>query len=219
MSEQLKKTYTARKINKHRLEAIKKYAGKSILDVGCGNGAYVLEFKDSKDIKGVDYQKFDTWEEAPELFSVASADNLSSFGDSSVDSICSYEVLEHMKDPESVLKEFHRICRDNIIITVPNCAVTKSMKSSGLIFYHWIDPTHIQFFVKSTLEEMVTKSGFEIIHSEYINQISLTPILMESFDLENASAKSLKVRLVKWLIKKYSKKDYFITLLLVAKKI
>jgi len=40
--------------------------------------------------------------------------------DKSFDAVCLAEILEHVKDPSVVLKEALRICRDKIIITVPN---------------------------------------------------------------------------------------------------
>jgi len=219
MNEALKSKYGMRKINSHRLSALNSHAGDTILDVGCGSGAYVLELRGQKNIRGVDYQKFDTWDEAPELFSIASADDLSALPDNSVDTICSFEVLEHMKDPEKVLREYHRVCRNNIIITVPNCTITKAMKHSLLIYYHWIDPTHVNFFVRDKLIEITKNSGFEIDKFYNINQVNLLPILLENFGLDKKSPKDLRVRLLSWIYKRFSRKKYFITMLMVAKKV
>lgn len=216
--DKLNEKYLKRKINADRLAALHKYASGSILDVGCGNGNYVLELRNEKDIKGVDYQKFDSWDEAPELFSIASADNLINYADNSVDTICCFEVLEHMKDPAKVLAELHRVCRNNVILTVPNCVITKGMKSSSFIYYHYTDPTHIQFFTKKTFDPLVKSAGFNIQHSGFINKVSPLPVLKECFGLYDKPPEHWRVRLVEWVFKKLARKEYHITLLVVAKK-
>jgi ubiquinone/menaquinone biosynthesis C-methylase UbiE len=134
--------YSGRGLNPSRLEAIIRFAGQSILDVGCGSGAYVLQLADRYDIKGIDYQEFDTWKEKPNLFSISDATNLN-LPDNSVDTILSFECLEHLPDPELALKEYYRVARNNVILTVPNCEITLGMRQSLMLYYHWIDRTHI----------------------------------------------------------------------------
>ncbi|MCB0406185.1 MAG: class I SAM-dependent methyltransferase, partial [Bdellovibrionales bacterium] len=110
------RTYESRKLNPQRLEAILKYGGSSVLDVGCGNGTYVLALKGQKQIRGVDYRSYDEWKESPELFEVGKADALQSYDDGSVDTIVSFETLEHLSDPKKALGEYYRVCRKNIVV-------------------------------------------------------------------------------------------------------
>ena len=138
---EVKNSYEIRQLNPFRLNAILDFAGESVLDVGCGNGSYVLELKDKYDIKGVDFQDFSAWRESPELFSISDASQLC-LKDSSVDTILSFETLEHLYKPEEALREYHRVCRKNLILTVPNCVVSDGMKSSNLIFSHCIHLHH-----------------------------------------------------------------------------
>jgi ubiquinone/menaquinone biosynthesis C-methylase UbiE len=204
--------YSGRGVNPARLEAVINFAGKSILDVGCGSGAYVLQLADRYDIKGIDYEEFETWKEKPNLFSISDATNLD-LPDNSVDTILSFECLEHLSDPELALKEYYRVARKNVILTVPNCEITPGMRQSLMLYYHWIDRTHVNFFTMESITELVQNSGFAISHSYYINQISWQPLLSEAFDFSGFLGKIIR----KLLISR-QKESYYITCLVVAEK-
>src|SRR5262245_49618320 len=115
--------YSMRGINASRLAAIEQHAGREILDVGCGSGAYVLHLADRLNIRGVDYRHFDAWDQRPQLFGISDAQELK-MPDNSVDTILSFETLEHLPEPQRALSEYLRVCRKNLILTVPSCTVT-----------------------------------------------------------------------------------------------
>lgn len=173
--------YKIRGINRERLEAIIKYAGNSILDVGCGSGAYVIELAKQYQISGVDYQSFPTWSQRPDCFSISNASQLQ-FEDNSIDTIVSFETLEHLPEPKEALAEFYRVCRKNLILTVPNCEITSGMRQSKLIYSHWTDRTHVNFFTMDSLKDAVEEAGFRVEHSSYINYLRLKPFLEEMLD-------------------------------------
>lgn len=213
-SQEIKNSYLKRGINQERLSAILRFAGDSILDVGCGNGSYVLELAKQKniEIKGVDYQYFSTWDLNPNLFSISQATQLG-LEDNSVDTILSFETLEHLQSPETALKEFYRVCRKNIIITVPNCQLSSGMKHSKLLYYHWIDRTHANFFDLDNIRKLVEDSGFQVYNSYYINQINLIPFISEAFNFEGVFGRFL----LKVLTNRQHRK-YYLTCLVVAEK-
>ena len=205
-------SYSARGINPERLDAIIEYAGSSILDVGCGSGAYVIKLAKDYDIRGVDIQQYETWEAMPNLFSISDAAELD-WKDNSVDTILSFETLEHLQFPEKALREYYRVCRKNIILTVPDCDLTPGMSQSQLIHNHWIDRTHVQFFNMESITDMIKGVGFKIKKSYYINQISLYPFITEAFELS-----SIPGRLIRKLLLKRQKRRYYLTCLVVAEK-
>jgi ubiquinone/menaquinone biosynthesis C-methylase UbiE len=205
-------SYSARGINLERLEAILENAGHSILDVGCGSGAYVIKLAKDYDIRGVDIQKYEPWEAMPNLFSISDAAELD-WKDNSVDTILSFETLEHLQFPEKALREYYRVCRKNIILTVPDCDLTPGMSQSQLIHNHWIDRTHVQFFNMESIIDMIKGVGFKIKKSYYINQISLSPFITEAFELS-----SIPGRLIRKLLLKRQKHRYYLTCLVVAEK-
>lgn len=211
-TDAIKSSYIARGINKERFEAILKFAGNSILDVGCGNGAYVLNLAEKYQITGVDYQKFPSWDEKPQLFSISDAAELN-LENNSVDTILSFETLEHLQNPEKALREYYRVCRKNIILTVPNCQITPGMENSKIIYYHWIDKTHVNFFNMEQIKSMVNDVGFNVTNSYYINQINLHAFITEAFD----NSGFIRRRIHKAFMKS-QRHQYYLTTLIVAEK-
>ena len=205
-------SYAGRGINKERLEAVIKFAGHSILDVGCGSGAYVLKLAEQYQISGVDYQRFPSWDDRPHLFSISDAAQLD-LEDNSVDTILSFETLEHLQNPEQALKEYYRVCRKNIIITVPNCQITSGMEKSKFIYSHWIDPTHINFFKMEDIIKIVKNAGFNVTASYFINKINLQGLISEAFDVSGFFK-----RKIYQILLKNQKHQYYLTSLIVATK-
>jgi len=205
-------SYAIRGINTERLNAVLENAGQSVLDVGCGNGAYVLKLADQYKIFGVDIQRFESWNAIPHLFSISDASRLQ-FEDNSFDTILSFETLEHLSEPRNALREYYRICRKNLILTVPNCDITPGMRQSLMLYYHWIDRTHVNFFNMETITEAVKEAGFKIIKYYYINQISLMPFIAEAFDLSGLLGK-----VIRKILLNRQQHSYYITCLVVAEK-
>jgi len=212
-SPDLKTKYQKRGVNPDRMKAIATHAGKKILDVGCGSGAYILALADQKDIFGVDYQQFDSWKERPDRFKLAQGDHLP-FEDGSFDTLLSFETLEHLPDPAKALREYYRVTRGNLILTVPNCTITPAMKKSNMLYSHWEDRTHLNFFTNESIRKEVENAGFRIKHAGYINQINLLPLFLEWFQLKNP-------RTIQWatrLAKRFARKPHYITSLIVGEK-
>jgi ubiquinone/menaquinone biosynthesis C-methylase UbiE len=201
--------WTERQLNPHRAAAVAKYSGRSFLDVGCGNGRYVLHFNDQFETAGIDIQSYPQWDEVPEKFQVADAAVLP-FEDASFDTVVSFETLEHVPDPEAVLSEFHRICRKNIIFSVPNCELPSSLEASRLTFFHYTDRSHVNFFTRDTLAAALRRTGFEPQNIALINACPTQPLLKELFRLPSFLTR---------VIGKLAKQDAFhMTILAVADK-
>lgn len=181
-----------------------------MLDVGCGNGAYVHYFASSKRTRGIDGTHFDAWNTTPELFEVSDATQIRQ-PDNAFETVVAFELLEHIPVPEDALREFRRIASKHIIITVPNCTQSPGMKASGLIYNHYSDPTHVNFWTPQTLALLLEKEGFRIVHSQLINKINLGPLFAESV------AKAARPpRLLAKLFNKFVRKEYPMTILMVA---
>ncbi|MEQ9411645.1 MAG: methyltransferase domain-containing protein [Fuerstiella sp.] len=171
-----------RHLNPHRASAIKEHAGHSFLDVGCGNGRYVLHFADDYSTAGVDLQPYPQWKDAPERFRSADASCLP-FADQSVDTVVSFETLEHVPDPEAVLREFHRVARQNIIISVPNCELPSALENSRLAFFHYTDRSHVNFFTRDSLADTLRTTGFTPERIDLINACPVQPLLQDLLQL------------------------------------
>jgi SAM-dependent methyltransferase len=180
--------YAVRALNPERLAAVERHAGNVVLDVGCGNGAYVLHLADRYRIRGMDYRQFEAWKQRPELFGVSDAQELQ-LPDASVDTILSFETLEHLPDPARALREYFRVSRKNLILTVPNCTLTPGMRGSGMIYNHWIDRTHVNFWDMDGLCREVEAAGFKVEVRQPINHLNLGPVAMEALGLRNSAAR------------------------------
>lgn len=204
--------YSVRGLNPERLAAIGRFAGREILDVGCGSGAYVLHLADQMNIRGVDYRHFDAWAQRPDRFALSDAQDLQC-DDASVDTILSFETLEHLPDPAKALGEYFRVCRKNLIITVPNCSLTSGMRKSGVIYNHWIDRTHVNFWDLDSLAADVRAAGFTIQEATHINRINLGPVVAESLGFNGSSS-----RYVAAVFRRLQRRQYPMTCLVVASK-
>jgi SAM-dependent methyltransferase len=202
--------YAVRGLNPERLAAIEQFAGADVLDVGCGSGAYVLHLADRYRIRGMDYKQFDAWQQRPELFEVSDAQTLQ-LPDASVDTVLSFETLEHLPDPARALSEYFRVCRKNLIVTVPNCTLSPGMRSSGIIYNHWIDRTHVNFWDLDSLARQISDAGFAIQHRKHINHINLGPVAMEALGLGGTGA-----RYGAALFRRLQRRKYPMTCLIVA---
>lgn len=98
-----------------------KSEGKNLLDVGCGrpsdcmsDGAFLsfMGYGSGIDIacRSIDFP-----------FRVGSAENIP-FPDKSFDVVTLLEVIEHVKNPESALKEIHRVLKDDglLVMSTPD---------------------------------------------------------------------------------------------------
>lgn len=204
--------YGARELNPYRLDAIVQHAGRSVLDVGCGNGAYVLRLAGRYDIKGIDRREFAAWAQAPELFGISDATTLT-MPDDSVDTLLSFETLEHLTDPANALGEYYRVARKNLIVTVPNCKLTPGFAASNLLYSHWSDRTHVNFFDMVSIARLVEGAGFRIAASRYINRINLGAAVAEALGLSGRPA-----RIGGRLFRAFQRRQYFMTCLIVGEK-
>ena len=80
------------------------------------------------------------------------------------------DILEHLEDPEGLLKRVRGLLKDNgkIIVSMPNIAnwVIRLKLAFGKFEYQdrgILDKDHVRFFTFKTAEDLIQKSGFEIL--------------------------------------------------------
>lgn len=150
--------------------------GDCCLDFGCGSGDKIAEWVQRRRIQ---YLGVDVSENAVKAASglglraqVIEEPNNLPFDDSSFDAIFSFEVLEHLFDPLSVCKEFHRLLKPDgvVVVTVPNAVelrrriqfvrgIWNPIGDELSVVQPWRDP-HIRFFTQKTLASMLEDAGF-----------------------------------------------------------
>lgn len=150
-------------------------AALTILDVGCGNGKLGSELKrlsPERKVIGIEINKIAAAEARLLLDEVIEQDidNLKlPFNNDAFDCIIFADILEHLLDPEKVLKKFKPYLKQNgiIILSVPNMrhyTVILQLISRGWEYkdYGHFDRTHLRFFSLKSIKELITNSGYKI---------------------------------------------------------
>lgn len=141
-----------------------------ILDAGCGDGLMLqaLQKLSGAEIWGIDYNPL-RLEQAMKLvpqvnFKEGSLENID-FSDQHFDVIVLNQVLEHIQADEEVLKEIHRVLKDEgvLILGVPNegCFLARLRNS---YFQPEIKKTtdHVHFYTVDYLLSILQKNNFSI---------------------------------------------------------
>jgi 2-polyprenyl-3-methyl-5-hydroxy-6-metoxy-1,4-benzoquinol methylase len=132
------------------------HAGKEILDLGCATGNYSLRLSSlGYDVKGADVNPRYVEIARSRGVDVHLAEGVLPFSNGSFDTVIAFEVLEHLIDPASVIMEARRVARKNVLFTTPNCGGIEELKRSGLLFEHFGDLDHKNFFTENSLKQLL----------------------------------------------------------------
>lgn len=156
----------------------KKHAGKVVLDLGCATGNYSLALTSmGYTVKGADVN--------PRYVELARGRGVDAylvqgplpFADRSFDTVLLFEVLEHLPDPDAVIAEARRVARKNVLFTTPNSGGLTELRQSGLLFEHFADLDHKNFFTTKTLQELLERhfDRVSVEQGDGINPLALTP--------------------------------------------
>jgi len=146
-----------------------------VLDVGCGNGAtgrYLKKYLQVKEVSGIEMNP-EMARQAQMILDQVIIGNIEKielpYEQNDFDCIICADVLEHLYDPESVLIKLSAHLRDNgyLLLSVPN--VQHWSVIIRLILGKWdyqdegiLDSTHIRFFTRNSLRELVQRAGYHI---------------------------------------------------------
>ena len=138
----------------------------SLLDVGCGPGLFLDEAKKQGwSVQGVDLS---VWakEHARLNFDISVFQgtlNGAHFPDRQFDVIVMNDVIEHLEDPKSVLKEIRRVLKNEGLLYIS----TPDIESfwSRLLRARWwgINKYHLFYFSRKTIEKMFLEAGMKSV--------------------------------------------------------
>ena len=149
-----------------RVDLFRRYVGgpgRRVLDLGCRDGALTQAYAEGNDVVGVDADR-EALAEAAELgieTHWADLDQPLEFTDESFDVVVAGELLEHLRDPERLVEEAHRVLRagGTFVASVPNAYRLKGRLSFLLGRPPENDPTHLQMFSAADVSALL--AGFE----------------------------------------------------------
>lgn len=131
-----------------------------VLDLGCGSGALVnamrvrgreavgLELKTNPFLASI------LPEAKPHVMLYDGSLPLP-FADGQFQSAIAVEVLEHIADYESIIGELARVAVNQVVLTVPDISAIPMGFHQGVIPWHLLEATHINFFTQPALETLL----------------------------------------------------------------
>jgi len=158
--------------------------GKTILDIGCGNGRIGSLFSTDNTVVGIDVSlaAVDAARSKGLSGLVGSIDGRLPFKDETFDVILLIEVIEHVFDPVSLVNEIYRVLRNGgrVICTVPNASIILN-RLYFLFFGEFKDFTaqdnvlsegfpfteHLHLFSPALIKKVFIRNGFTIADIRY----------------------------------------------------
>ncbi|MGI8960408.1 MAG: class I SAM-dependent methyltransferase [Bryobacteraceae bacterium] len=127
-----------------------------ILDFGCGSGALVEELERAGlKAQGLELDTPMIRESlhAANRLSVTLYDGRfpSPFPSGSFKSVFCSEVLEHIPDFESAIRDIARLATEKVIFTVPDASAIPTGFRHALVPWHLLEGTHVNFFTQTSL--------------------------------------------------------------------
>lgn len=139
------------------------HSGESILDLGCGYGAYAVALKkQGKRCVGCDINLQYLKSALSSGLPVVAADTLLPFPDRSFDTVLLFEVIEHVPVLDGILKEAFRVARRNVLITVPNAEDIQLLKENDVTYAHMLSSDHVHFFDPKAFEQLLLGFGSDV---------------------------------------------------------
>jgi SAM-dependent methyltransferase len=144
--------------------------GRRVLDLGCRYGALTRAYAEGNDVVGVDVDRTALAEAAKLGIEARWADveQPLDFPDASFDVVVAGELLEHLREPASVVAEVRRVLRPggNFVGSVPNAFRLRNR----LVFLVGRppeeDPTHLHLFSPRDVRSLL--AGWQTADLEYV---------------------------------------------------
>lgn len=131
-------------------------ARSSVLDFGCGAGAYARGILDAghnwlgAEIQPACLEILQRRNLPFRAFEAAAGPRLP-FADLSFDAAIAIEVLEHITDLDATIAELARVTKTRLLVSVPNMEIIPLFAPLGVVPWHLLEATHVNFFTRASL--------------------------------------------------------------------
>ncbi|MGM4906887.1 class I SAM-dependent methyltransferase [Tardiphaga sp. 866_E4_N2_1] len=136
-----------------------------ILDFGCGPASFIALLRDEFGFSNVEGLELNTRaaDIARRCYGIVLTPTVDQLKQKSYDVVILFEVIEHLTDPESVVK----LCRDllapggHLFITTPS---VRNIPGRFMPSHcgHYTGPSHVSLFTETAMERLLDRVGFEI---------------------------------------------------------
>jgi methionine biosynthesis protein MetW len=135
--------------------------GRRVLDLGCRDGALTEAYAAGNEVVGVDADREALGEAERRGIEThwADLDQPLEFEDASFDVVVAGELLEHLRDPQRVAAEIHRVLRPGgtFVASVPNAYRLKGRLRFLAGRAPESDPTHLQMFSPDDVRALLSR--------------------------------------------------------------
>ena len=153
-----------------------------VLDVGCGLGSYGRTLlTDGYAWMGAEVDDADCAELTRLGLPHRHVDGRSlPFADASFDAALCLEVLEHLDDPATVLREIHRVAPRKLLVSVPNCELLGYLWDHLATPWHMLEADHKNFYTRHSLGALLRQCYSQVelgFHTPYpLRTVEGTPL-------------------------------------------
>jgi SAM-dependent methyltransferase len=179
-----------------RIDSIRKIgpAKGRMLDVGCGTGIFLKAASPFYDCSGLDVSGYATEFAARYLGVEAKKGTIFdfSFEPNSVDVITMWDVIEHVRNPDSYVKKISDIIAPGGLLVLSTGNVDSLMfRIQGSNWHLLIPPQHLFYFNKSSITFLLAKYGFNAVKVEHRGQYTNVGYIMDKMKRLHARSKTL----------------------------
>lgn len=148
------------------------------LDVGCGAGAVGLSLRaaGATELVGIEYDE-EAAHRAGDVFDrVVHGDAETAVGElgGTFDTICCYDVLEHLYDPAAMVDSLRTVAKPgtHLHVSVPNVrhfSLFRDLLMRGTFGYEAVghrDVTHLRWFTRADIESMLAECGWPVVQTD-----------------------------------------------------
>ncbi len=159
--------------------------GSRVLDLGCGDGAFLAHLRDSKQVTGygleIGAEQINACiEKGLNVIEQDLDRGLGNFADDSFDTVVMAQALQTMHYPHLVLDEMLRVGKE-CVVTFPNfghwrarlhLAINGRMPVSDLLPYEWYDTPNIHFCTVHDFETLCREKNITVLNRQVVNEKS-----------------------------------------------
>jgi ubiquinone/menaquinone biosynthesis C-methylase UbiE len=138
-------------------DLVARYAVGRVFDIGAGCGALQRFLPKGCEYVGIELSPVAARMAVDLKRNVMEGDAThSGFPDDAFDTCAMLEVLEHIDDYETILREAARLA-PRLILTVPNMAVIPALSEHQVVPWHLLEATHVNFFTPESLRKTLLR--------------------------------------------------------------
>lgn len=164
-----------------------------VLDIGCASGFIAKELiKKDCQVYGIEFDPIASQIAKKYCVQVVIGDiedptTLPKLHLKKFDTILLTDVLEHLIDPLSVLKKVKNYLSPSghVVISIPNVAfltVRLNLLRGRFDYTKFgiMDETHVKFYTQKSFNDLIAKSGLEIVSRDYVGNFTQLPLYMQT---------------------------------------